>query len=227
MQNQSIYILYVKRLLDIIISSLLLIILSPLLLFIAILVRFKLGTPVIFKQSRPGKNEIVFDMYKFRTMTNERDEFNNLLSDEERLTNFGKMLRSTSLDELPELWNILKGDMSVVGPRPQLIRDMWFMTDEQRKRHQVLPGLTGFAQISGRNRITWEEKLSLDLEYVEEVSFLFDLKIFFGSLKKVILKEDIVSTGFETAEDLGEYLLREKKITKDDFNKIMEKYCDG
>lgn len=152
---------YFKRLFEVICSLLALIVLTPLLLVTAILVRIKLGSPVIFKQKRPGLHEKIFTLYKFRTMTDQKDEQGNLLPDEVRLTKFGKMLRSTSLDELPELWNILKGDMSIVGPRPQLIKDMVFMTDEQRKRHTVRPGLTGLAQVNGRNAITWEAKLQL------------------------------------------------------------------
>ena len=153
------------------------IVLSPVMLVTAFLVRIKLGSPVIFKQKRPGKNEKIFEMYKFRSMTNERDQDGNLLPDEVRLTEFGKTLRATSLDELPELFNILKGDMSVVGPRPQLVRDMVFMTQRQRKRHSVLPGLTGLAQVNGRNNISWEEKLKWDLQYVNHVSFRADILI--------------------------------------------------
>ena len=157
------YAKYIKRILDFILSFCALIVLSPILLVIAILVRVKLGSPIIFKQKRPGKDEKIFTLYKFRTMTDSRDEDGNLLPDSERLTKFGKFLRSTSLDELPELLNILKGDMAIVGPRPQLVRDMVFMTDEQRKRHIVRQGLTGLAQVSGRNNITWEEKINYDL----------------------------------------------------------------
>ena len=155
------YAKYIKRILDFILSLIALIVLSPVLLVVAILVRIKLGSPIIFKQQRPGKDEKIFTLYKFRTMTDKKDENGNLLSDSERLTKFGKVLRSTSLDELPELVNILKGDMSIVGPRPLLIRDMLFMTDEQRKRHTVRQGLTGLAQINGRNNINWEEKLKV------------------------------------------------------------------
>src|SRR5690554_2980702 len=153
--NQGIYQRYLKRPMDFILSLIALIVLSPVLLVTALLVKIKLGSPVIFKQQRPGLNEKIFTMYKFRTMTDERDENGELLPDSVRLTRFGKFLRSTSLDELPELFNILKGDMSIVGPRPQLVRDMVFMTSEQRKRHDVLPGLTGWAQVNGRNNITW------------------------------------------------------------------------
>ncbi|AGC67169.1 putative sugar transferase EpsL [Thermoclostridium stercorarium subsp. stercorarium DSM 8532] len=165
---------YRKRIMDIVMSLIAIIILSPVLLLIAALVKIKLGSPVIFKQKRPGLNEKIFTLYKFRTMTDARDENGMLLPDNVRLTRFGRMLRSTSLDELPELFNILKGDMSFVGPRPQLVKDLVFMTPQQRKRHSVLPGLTGWAQINGRNGITWEEKLELDLEYIKNISFFKD-----------------------------------------------------
>ena len=157
----------IKRILDFILSFISIIVLMPVMLIIATLVRIKLGKPVIFKQQRPGKNEKIFTLYKFRTMTDKKDENGNLLPDEQRLTKFGKALRSTSLDELPELINILKGDMAIVGPRPQLIKDMLFMTKEQRRRHSVRQGLTGLAQISGRNNISWEEKINYDLNYFE------------------------------------------------------------
>lgn len=199
---------YFKRPLDFIMALVGLIILSPLLLVIAILVRIKLGSPVIFKQPRPGLNEEVFILYKFRTMTDERDENGELLPDEVRLTSFGKFLRSTSLDELPELWNILKGDMSFVGPRPQLVKDMVFMTPKQRRRHSVRPGLTGWAQVNGRNNISWEDKLSLDLEYLERISLMGDIKIMGKTIIKVLKRDGVATEGMETAEDLGDYLLR-------------------
>lgn len=199
------------------------IVLSPVMLVTAFLVRIKLGSPVIFKQKRPGKNEKIFEMYKFRSMTNERDQDGNLLPDEVRLTEFGKTLRATSLDELPELFNILKGDMSVVGPRPQLVRDMVFMTQRQRKRHSVLPGLTGLAQVNGRNNISWEEKLKWDLQYVNHVSFRADILIIIKTIQKVIQKEDISMEGMETAEDLGDYLLRSGKINLSVYEKKFKK----
>ena len=204
---------YFKRLFDIICSLLALIVLSPVLLITAILVRIKLGSPVLFKQKRPGLHEKIFTLYKFRTMTNQKDEQGNLLPDEVRLTKFGKMLRSTSLDELPELWNILKGDMSIVGPRPQLIKDMVFMTDEQRKRHIVRPGLTGLAQVNGRNAIAWETKLQFDLDYLKRITFLRDLALIFQTLLKTIKRDGISEEGKETAMDLGDYLLEQKKIS--------------
>lgn len=216
---------YFKRLLDIILSGVALIVLAPVLIIVAICVRIKLGSPVLFKQERPGKDEKIFNMYKFRSMTNDTDKEGNLLPDAERLPKFGKTLRSTSLDELPELWNIFKGDMSIVGPRPQLIRDMVFMTPEQRKRHEVRPGLTGWAQVNGRNNISWEDKLSYDLVYLENITFLNDLKIIFMTISSVIRKEDVTTEGMETAEDLGDYLLRTGKISRMKYDKkSTEKY---
>ena len=203
--------------LDFLLSLMAIIILSPVLIVVAILVRTKLGSPVIFKQKRPGLNEKIFTLYKFRTMTDERDEKGNLLPDDIRLTRFGKLLRSTSLDELPELFNILKGDMTIVGPRPQLVRDMVFMTDTQRKRHSVRQGLTGLAQINGRNNLSWEEKINYDLKYIQNITFLNDIRIIIKTILKVFKKEDISTDGMETAEDLGDYLLRNKKITSDEY----------
>ena len=168
---------YIKRILDFILSLIALIILSPILLVIAILVRIKLGSPVIFKQERPGLNEKIFTLYKFRTMTDKKDKEGNLLPDSERLTRFGKMLRSTSLDELPELINILKGDMSIVGPRPLLVEYLELYNEEQKHRHDVRPGLTGLAQVSGRNAISWEEKFNKDIEYINNITFIGDCKI--------------------------------------------------
>lgn len=217
------YAKYIKRILDFVLSLVALIVLSPVLLIVAILVRVKLGSPVIFKQQRPGKNEKIFTLYKFRTMTDKKDENGNLLPDSERLTKFGKFLRSTSLDELPELVNILKGDMAIVGPRPQLIKDMLFMTTEQRKRHMVRQGLTGLAQINGRNNITWEEKLNYDLKYIDNITFIGDIKIILKTIVKVFNKEDIATEGMETAEDLGDYLLRINKITEKEYEQKLEK----
>lgn len=217
------YAKYIKRMLDFILSLIALIVLSPLMLIIGLLVRIKLGKPIIFKQQRPGKNEKIFTLYKFRTMTDKKDENGNLLPDEQRLTKFGKALRSTSLDELPELINILKGDMAIVGPRPQLIKDMLFMTKEQRRRHSVRQGLTGLAQISGRNNISWEEKINYDLKYIDRVTFYGDLKIILKTVEKVFKKEDIETEGMETAEDLCDYLLRTGKINREEYKeKIKE-----
>lgn len=216
------YAKYIKRILDFILSLIALIVLSPVLLVVAILVRIKLGSPIIFKQQRPGKDEKIFTLYKFRTMTDKKDENGNLLPDSERLTKFGKVLRSTSLDELPELVNILKGDMSIVGPRPLLIRDMLFMTDEQRKRHTVRQGLTGLAQINGRNNINWEEKLEYDLQYIKNITFVGDVKIIFKTVLKVLKKEDINTDGMGTSEDLCDYLLRTNKITEKEYKEKLK-----
>ena len=211
------YAKYIKRILDFTLSLVALIILMPLMIILWVLVRIKLGKPAIFKQQRPGKNEKIFTLYKFRTMTDEKDENGKLLPDEKRLTKFGKMLRSTSLDELPELINIIKGDMSIVGPRPQLVRDMVFMTEQQRKRHKVRQGLTGLAQINGRNNITWEQKINYDLEYINNVSFKNDCKIILKTIEKVFKRENIETDGMQTAEDLGDYLLRNKVIDEVDY----------
>ena len=216
------YAKYMKRILDFILSLCALIVLSPILLIVAILVRVKLGSPIIFKQKRPGKDEKIFTLYKFRTMTDEKDENGNLLPDSERLTKFRKFLRSTSLDELPELINILKGDMAIVGPRPQLVRDMIFMSEEQRKRHLVRQGLTGLAQINGRNNITWEEKINYDLEYIKNITFLNDVKIILKTVVKVFKREDIETDGMDTAEDLCDYLLRTGKINKEEYKEKMK-----
>lgn len=182
---------FFKRLLDIIISGLGLILLSWLYLILAILVRSKLGSPIIFHQERPGYNEKIFKLCKFRTMTDARDENGNLLPDKDRLTGFGRMLRSTSLDELPELWNIFKGDMSLIGPRPLLVSYLPWYTEREKLRHTVRPGLTGLAQVSGRNFLAWDDRLAKDVEYVENLSFMMDVKIFFLTIKKVFVREDI------------------------------------
>ena len=211
---------YIKRFLDIVLSAGAIVVLSPVMATTAVLVRVKLGSPVIFKQKRPGKDEKIFEMYKFRSMTNARDENGELLPDEVRLTSFGKKLRASSLDELPELFNILKGDMSVVGPRPQLVRDMVFMTAEQRKRHSVRPGLTGLAQVNGRNAIDWEKKLAYDLEYIKRITFSGDMKIIWQTARKALLsQEGITEEGMATAEDYGDYLLRSGKVNSDIYEK--------
>lgn len=221
-RKKGLYEKYIKRFLDFTLSLIALICLAPILLIVAILVKVKLGSPIIFKQKRPGKDEKIFTLYKFRTMTDERDENGELLSDSVRLTKFGKFLRSTSLDELPELVNIIKGDMSIVGPRPQLVRDMLFMTDEQRKRHTVRQGLTGLAQVNGRNNITWKEKLKYDLDYIENITFIGDIKIIFETVIKVFRKDDINTDGMDTAEDLCDYLLRTKQITEEEYREKLE-----
>lgn len=218
-RKRGFYEKYIKRLLDIVLSGLALIVLSPVIAIVALLVRVKLGSPVIFKQERPGLNEKIFKMYKFRSMTDQRDENGELLPDEDRLPPFGKKLRSTSLDELPELWNIFKGDMSIVGPRPQLVRDMVFMSAEHRQRHTVRPGLTGLAQISGRNNITWEEKLDFDLQYLKKISFQKDVKIIISTVVKVFRGTGVSTDGMETAEDYGDYLLRKNMITEEYYDR--------
>lgn len=192
---------YFKRLFDFVCSLLALIVLSPVLLITALLVRIKLGTPVIFKQKRPGLNEKIFTLYKFRTMTDQKDEQGNLLSDEVRLTKFGKMLRSTSIDELPELWNILKGDMSVVGPRPLLEKYIPLYSTEQRKRHLVRPGLTGLAQVNGRNEVSWEKKFQLDVEYTQRIMFWSDIRIILQTVGNVFRGKGISSTTSATMEE--------------------------
>ena len=189
-----------KRVLDIILSFSALIVLSPVLLVTAILVRTKLGSPVIFCQPRPGKDEKIFKLYKFRSMTDERDENGELLPDEVRLTKFGKLLRATSLDELPELWNILKGDMSIVGPRPLLVQYLPLYNEEQKHRHDIRPGLTGYAQVHGRNAISWEEKFKMDVWYVNHVSFRCDLQIILDTVRCVLVRDGISSGSCETME---------------------------
>ena len=195
-----IYKKYIKRLMDIILSTIAIVALCPVLLVVAFLVRIKLGSPVIFKQERPGLNEIIFTMYKFRTMTDEKDNNGELLSDSIRLTKFGKILRATSLDELPELFNILKGDMSIVGPRPLLVEYLDLYNENQKRRHEVRPGLSGYAQVSGRNAISWEDKFNLDVYYIDNMSFMFDLKIIFLTIKKVFVREGISSDTSVTME---------------------------
>lgn len=186
------YAKYIKRILDFVLSLLALIVLSPIMLVIYILVIIKLGRPAIFKQQRPGKDEKIFTLYKFRTMTDEKDSEGNLLPDEVRLTKFGKFLRSTSLDELPELINIIKGDMAIVGPRPLLVEYLDYYTEEEKHRHDVRPGLTGLAQVNGRNLLLWNDRLSKDIEYVNNITLIQDIKILFLTIKKVFFREDIV-----------------------------------
>ena len=200
-KSNGLYCKLIKRFMDFLIAALSIIIFSPLLIILAILVRVKLGGPVIFKQERPGLNGKVFKLYKFRTMTDAKDENGNLLDDEYRLTSFGKKLRSTSLDELPELYNILKGNMSIVGPRPILVKYLQLYNDEQKRRHDVRPGLTGLAQVSGRNAITWTEKFNRDIEYVDNVSLGLDISIFFKTIYCVLKKEGINSDSAATMED--------------------------
>jgi lipopolysaccharide/colanic/teichoic acid biosynthesis glycosyltransferase len=211
------YCRYVKRILDIICVLLAIVVFFWLYAIVAILVCIKLGTPVIFKQKRPGKNEKIFTMYKFRTMTDERDVNGELLPDDIRLTAFGKRLRATSIDELPEAINILKGDMSLIGPRPQLVNDMLFMTEKQRMRHTVRPGLTGLAQVNGRNNMSWEKKFEYDLLYISNITLFGDARIILKTVGKVFKRDGITEEGMATAEDLGDYLLRERKIKQSDY----------
>ena len=216
--------MYIKRLIDVVCSVAAIVAFGWLYVIVAVLVRVKLGSPVLFKQPRPGKidpktgREKIFYMYKFRSMSDERDENGNLLPDEVRLGKFGKVLRSTSLDELPEVFNIVRGEMTLVGPRPQLVRDLVFMTDEQRMRHTAKPGLSGLAQVNGRNDISWEEKLNWDLKYIEKVSFLGDMKIIFQTVMKAFIKQEGITDGdMATAYDYGDWLLKESKVSKEEY----------
>lgn len=219
-RKRGFYEKYIKRILDIICALSAITLLGIIYIIVAILVRIKLGSPVIFKQPRPGMidpktgKERIFDMYKFRTMTDERDENGNLLPDEERLTPFGKALRATSLDEIPEAFNILKGDMSVIGPRPQLVKDMVFMTEKQRMRHTAKPGLSGLAQVKGRNALSWENKLKWDLKYIENVKFSFDVWIVLETVRKVFVRSSITESNNEidVTLDYGDWLLKKNKI---------------
>lgn len=215
---------YIKRIVDILCALAAIIVFSWLYVIVAVLVRVKLGSPVLFKQKRPGLGGKIFTLYKFRTMTDEKDENGNLLPDEIRLTKFGRFLRSSSLDELPEAFNILKGDMSVVGPRPQLVRDMVFFSDEQMMRQSVKPGLSGLAQIKGRNGITWEEKINYDLEYIKNITFINDCKIIFLTVWTAFFKQEGISQeGMDTAEDFGDYLLSCEKISEEEYKEGQEK----
>lgn len=223
-RKRTFYEKYIKRVLDILCAILTIACFWWLYIFIAILVRVKLGSPIIFKQMRPGLNEEIFSLYKFRSMMDIRDEKGELLSDEVRLTDFGKWLRKTSLDELPEVINIFNGTMSVIGPRPQLVRDMVFMSDEQRKRHIVRPGLSGLAQINGRNSISWEEKLGWDLKYINQITFLGDIKIVIQTVIKAIWKQEGVNReGTESDIDFGDYLLLKGKVTKEEYELKLKK----
>lgn len=225
------YELYIKRFMDVVCSLAAIIVFSWLYIIVAILVRMKLGSPVLFKQPRPGKidpqtgREKIFYMYKFRSMSDERDENGNLLPDDVRLGKFGKALRSTSLDELPEAFNILKGDMSIIGPRPQLVRDMVFMTPEQRVRHTARPGLSGLAQTRGRNALSWDAKLATDLEYIENITFLGDVKIIINTVKQVFFKEKGIKGGtvdeVDITDDFGDYLLKTGRVSKEEYDKKM------
>lgn len=223
-RKQGFYEKYVKRLLDIVCSLLFIILFCWLYAIIVVVVRIKMGSPVLFKQPRPGmvKNgkETIFDMYKFRTMTDKRDESGSLLPDDQRLPKSGAMLRSTSLDELPEIFCILRGTMSTVGPRPQLVRDMVFMSGEQRMRHTAKPGLTGLAQVNGRNAVSWEEKLDWDLKYIEHVSFVNDVKIVLATVAAVFKRSGITDGENATALDYGDALLKAGKVSKQQYEAL-------
>ncbi len=222
--SDGIYAKYIKRAMDCFLSFCAIVVLSPIMIVLTVAGAIAMKGNPFFTQLRPGKNEKIFKLIKFRTMTCEKDKDGNLLPDDKRLTKYGKFLRSTSLDELPELINILKGDMSVIGPRPQLVRDMVFMTERQRMRHKVRPGLSGLAQISGRNAINWENKLEYDTEYIQNITFLGDWKIIFLTIKKVFERADISTEGMETAEDLGDYLLEKGVVDKESYD---EKQADA
>ena len=217
--SKGTYARYIKRPMDFFLSFCAVTVLSPILVVLIIVGAIAMKGNPFFFQPRPGKNEKIFKLIKFRTMTCGKDKEGNLLPDDKRLTKYGKFLRSTSLDELPELINILKGDMSVIGPRPQLVRDMVFMTPTQRMRHLVRPGLSGLAQISGRNAIAWESKFKFDLEYIQKITFLGDWKIIFLTVLKVFRREDISAEGMETAEDYGDYLLHNGFIEKEVYDR--------
>ena len=214
---------YIKRMLDILCSICALILLCWLYGILALAVRIRAGKPVIFTQKRPGKDEKIFSMYKFRTMTDEQDANGRLLPDEARLTRLGRWMRDKSLDELPEMINILKGEMSFVGPRPLLVRDMTFMTEEQRRRHCVRPGLTGLAQTSGRNALPWDQKLSCDLQYIQKVTFANDLKIIWKTMRQVLFHEkalgDTEIDEIAITDDLGDYLLKRGRVTKEEYDR--------
>ena len=213
--SDGIYAKYIKRVMDFFLSFCAIVMLSPIMIFLTVVGAIAMKGNPFFTQLRPGKNEKIFRLIKFRTMSCQTDKDGNLLPDDKRLTKYGKFLRSTSLDELPELINILNGNMAVIGPRPQLVRDMVFMTERQRMRHKVRPGLSGLAQISGRNAINWENKLEYDTEYIQNITFLGDWKIIFFTIKKVFERADISADGMETAEDLGDYLLEKGIVDKE------------
>lgn len=220
---------YFKRIFDVLGAIFFIIIFSWLYAIIAIMVRLKMGSPVIFRQVRPGKidpetqKESLFYAYKFRTMQDRRDDKKELLPDEMRLTSFGKFLRASSLDEIPQIFNILKGEMSFIGPRPHLVKDMVFMTDRERVRQTVTPGLSGLAQVNGRNAIHWEEKFKYDLEYVKNISFCGDMAIVFKTIKVILTHQGINENGAETHEYLGDYLLRTKRISQQEYDtKLLE-----
>ena len=221
--KKGMYYPVIKRMIDFILALVGIIVSSPIMLVTAILVRSKLGSPIVFSQVRPGKYEKNFKVYKFRSMTNACDENGELLPDEKRMTRFGAILRSTSLDELPQLFSILKGHMSLIGPRPQSFENVYFMNPTQRMRHCVTPGLTGHSQVNGRNAIPWDEKIQFDLDYIEKgISFWKDLKIFFKTVKIVLMRKDITQSGSVSTESVGEFLVRTGKLNDLQFHKLHE-----
>ena len=221
------YAKYIKRVLDFLLALLAVLLLSWLLLILTVLGAIKFRGNPFFTQLRPGRNEKIFKLLKFRSMTNERDENGRFLPDEQRITSYGEFLRGSSLDELPELFNILKGDLSIVGPRPQLVRDMTFMTDEQRRRHDVRPGLTGLAQVNGRNNITWEQKFEYDLQYIDSgITLWGDIKIIFQTVGKVLKRSDTVREGTVSDMDFGDWLLQEGKVDKETYDAKMQEAKD-
>ena len=212
---------FIKRIIDILLSFIAILVLFPTMFIVAILIRIKLGSPIIYSVARPGKDEKVFTMYKFRSMSDERDKDGELVPDFIRLTKLGKLLRSISLDELPELFNILKGDMSIVGPRPLALQYLPYYSDIEKRRHSVRPGLTGLAQVSGRNGIKWESKFALDLEYVDKMTFVLDMKIILKTFINLFVKENIGIRGIDAPEDFDKYRTRQNinKISNKKFNK--------
>jgi lipopolysaccharide/colanic/teichoic acid biosynthesis glycosyltransferase len=222
------YAIFFKRCFDFLLSLFAILVLSPILLILTVVGAIAMGGNPFFTQLRPGKinkktgKERIFRLVKFRTMSNKKDAEGNLLPDDVRLNTYGRILRSTSLDELPELWNILKGDMAIVGPRPQLVRDMVFMSEEQRARHAVRPGLTGLAQVSGRNNITWEQKFEYDLQYMKKITFFGDLKIIFQTIGKVFAREDTVREGTVSDIDFGDWLLQNGAVEQSEYDQKQE-----
>lgn len=225
--KKTLYLRFFKRPLDLLISIIAIVIFVPIFLTIGLLVKINLGSPVIFKQFRPGLDEKIFSLYKFRTMNNKRDINGSLLPDELRLTKFGKFLRSTSLDELPSLFNIVKGEMSIIGPRPFLQKDLIFISKSNLVRQTVRPGLTGLAQIKGRNNLDWDLKFVYDLQYISNINFISDFIILFLTFYKVITKKDINSKGTSTSEDYGEYLLNTGKITEEQYNLTLNNFLSS
>lgn len=221
-RKPSFYEKYVKRLLDIVCTLAAIVVFWWLYIIIAVLVRIKLGSPVLFRQPRPGRNERIFYLCKFRSMTDARDERGELLPDEVRLTKFGRALRKTSMDELPEVFNILRGDMSIIGPRPQLVRDMVFMTPQQRQRHCVRPGLSGLAQTRGRNALSWDGKLETDLEYIRHITFRADVKIVWDTVRQVFFRHKGMEGSdldeVEITDDLGDYLLKSGRVSQEEYD---------